>query len=82
MPVAIVVQTTAERVLDLPLPRDMPGTGTARYRRTLEPAWLSEHPASTVATYEVSEDAGRLAPERSPRDEEIREVLESLGYVR
>ena len=60
----------------------MSGTGTARYRRALRPDWLEDHPASTVATYDVSDDDRELAPERSPRDEEIREVLESLGYVR
>lgn len=69
-------------LLDLPLPRDLPGTGTARYRRTLRSEWLESHSASTVATYETPDDGGELAPERSPRDGEIREVLESLGYVR
>ncbi len=69
-------------LLDLPLPRDLSGTGTARYRRALRAGWLDTHPASTIATYEVSDEDRELAPERSPRDEEIREVLESLGYVR
>lgn len=68
-------------LLDLPLARDLPGTGTARYRRALDPAWLESHPVATVATYDETDD-GSMEAVASPKDEEIREVLESLGYIR
>lgn len=68
------------RLLDMPLADDMPGSATGTYRTALSQQFLDAHPAARIATYET------IAPPShesiaSPKDDEIREVLESLGYV-
>jgi hypothetical protein len=68
-------------LLDLPLPQDLAGSRSLRFRRAIRPGFWQRHPASTIASYG---DRGTVAspPRSSPRDDEIREVLRSLGYVR
>ncbi|RMH16166.1 MAG: hypothetical protein D6696_18825, partial [Acidobacteria bacterium] len=67
-------------LLDMPLPDDMPGARSGRYRRALSDAFLSTHPVSRIASYEGLATADYEALE-SPEDERIRRALESLGYV-
>ncbi|MCP4661727.1 MAG: hypothetical protein GY856_40515 [bacterium] len=68
-------------LLEMPLPGDMPGTRSGGYRTALSRDFLSAHPAGRIATYETPQGAAH-EPIGNPRDEEIKEVLRSLGYIR
>jgi len=68
------------RLLAMPLPDDMPGARTEACREALSPAFLDASPAVRIATYETRGAASYESIE-SPKDDEIREVLKSLGYV-
>ncbi len=68
------------RLLDMPLPDDMPGSRSGTYRSALSSDFLDAHPDLRIATYETSRPVSHESVE-SPKDEEIRKVLESLGYV-
>lgn len=66
------------RLLDLPLPEDLPGTRAGGYQRVLDPEWAAENPERRVATY-----GERHAVDTTPveDDAEVRDLLRSLGYV-
>jgi hypothetical protein len=68
------------RLLDLPLPDDMPGARTAAYERVLAPHFLKTHPLTHVRTYERGAPADERALE-SEQDEQMKDVLRSLGYI-
>ena len=45
-------------------------------------AFLGRHAVAYIDSYEVEgEDAGDLSPVESPVDDEIKEMLRSLGYI-
>ncbi|MEM8931025.1 MAG: alkaline phosphatase family protein [Acidobacteriota bacterium] len=66
------------RLLDLPLPEDLPGTIAGRYQQALDPAWAAAHAERRVATYGRSR---RDAATPIEDDAELRDLLETLGYV-
>jgi hypothetical protein len=67
-------------LLDLPLPEDMPGTGTAGYRAALPESLLALRPPARRTTYETGRRQN-IDPVESPIDEQIKEQLRSLGYI-
>jgi len=68
------------RLLGMPLPDDMPGARTGAYRAALTAEFLDASPAVRIPTYETL-SAPSHESVASPKDDEIREVLKSLGYV-
>lgn len=74
------VAPTVLALLGLPVPRDMDG-------RPLTGAWQRDHlagnPVQYVDTYEIegASEGGDSEPVQSPVDEEIKEMLRSLGYI-
>ncbi|MBN2565839.1 MAG: alkaline phosphatase family protein, partial [Candidatus Eisenbacteria bacterium] len=63
----------------LPVARDMDGRPLTE---ALERGFLDQHPVLYVDTYEIPGDVGGDAqPVQSPVDEEIKEMLRSLGYI-
>lgn len=68
------------RLLDMPLPEDMPGTATGAYRAALSREFLDAHPEMRIATYETLAEASHESI-ASPKDDELRELLKSLGYI-
>lgn len=66
------------RLLRLPVAENMPAARTGRYRRALDPAWRDEHPEHRISTWETGD---REASDEVLRNEEVEEVLRSLGYV-
>jgi len=63
----------------LPVARDMDGRPLTEM---MTDAFLEEHPIVYIDTYEVGEPAeGDEAPIESPVDDEIKEMLRSLGYI-
>lgn len=66
------------RLLRLPVAENMPGARTGRYRRALDPTWRATHPEHRIATWETGD---RGASDEVLRNEEVEEVLRSLGYV-
>lgn len=68
------------RLLAMPLPDDMPGARSGNYRSALSPTFLDASPDVRIATYETLAAPSHESIE-SPKDDEIREVLKSLGYV-
>jgi hypothetical protein len=70
------------RLLDLPLAEDMPGTRRGAWRRLLTPGFRASHPTRRIASYGTAGAAGDERSLASPRDEEIKRVLRSLGYIR
>lgn len=80
----LTVYDVAPLVLHLtgmPVPLDMPSGESGAYRAALSGDWLRQHPVDRVATYEGSGD-GPLHGDESPLDDQIREQLKSLGYIR
>lgn len=68
------------RLLNLPLPADMPRHDNPEWRSTLTPAFLALHPESTIPTYETARRE-EFTPVESPIDDQIKEQLRSLGYI-
>jgi predicted AlkP superfamily phosphohydrolase/phosphomutase len=62
----------------LPVGRDMDGKPLAA---AIDPAFLARHPVAYVDTYETGGDAGESEPIESPIDDEVKEMLRSLGYI-
>lgn len=80
----LTVYDVAPLVLHLtgmPVPLDMPSGESGAYRAAVSGGWLREHPVGRVATYEGA-GGGPLQGDESPLDDEIREQLKSLGYIR
>jgi predicted AlkP superfamily phosphohydrolase/phosphomutase len=74
------VAPTILALFGLPVPRDMDG-------RPLTEAWhpdfLAGNPIDYIDTYEIdaASEGGGTEPVQSPVDEEIKEMLRSLGYI-
>lgn len=68
------------RLLNLPLPEDMPGTLTGTYQDSLSRAFLGAQPELRIATYGAWAAASQT-PQESSQDEEIKELLRDLGYI-
>jgi hypothetical protein len=67
-------------LLAMPLPEDLPGVRTATYRDALDPAFLADHPPAFIPSY-GARAAGSLQELEGENEEEIKDVLRSLGYV-
>ncbi len=67
-------------LLNMPLPRDLPGVRAGNYRQALDPVFLEEHSGEFIATY-GRRDPSAASPMENPKDEEIKDVSRSLGYV-
>jgi len=74
------VAPLALRLLSLPVPDDMIATDAGQYENTLTSAFVTEQPEVRIASYETGEvrDHGAIDSEL---DEEIVDVLRSLGYI-
>ena len=62
----------------LPVGRDMDGKPLVA---AIDQAFLARHPVAYVDTYETAGDTGDTEPVASPVDEEVKEMLRSLGYI-
>lgn len=62
----------------LPVGRDMDGKPLVA---AIDQAFLARHPVAYVDTYETAGDTGDAEPVASPIDEEVKEMLRSLGYI-
>lgn len=72
------VTPTVLCVLGLPAGRDMDGRPlTSAFERD----FTDRFPVSYIDTYEIGERAASAGPTESPVDEEIKELLRSLGYI-
>ncbi|MFH1502320.1 MAG: alkaline phosphatase family protein [Candidatus Eisenbacteria bacterium] len=72
------ITPTVLAALGLPAARDMDGRPlTAAF----EQAFVDENPIAYIDTYETGEKATSDGPEESPVDDEIKELLKSLGYI-
>ncbi len=67
-------------LLGLPLPEDMPGTGTGHYRQALNEAFLNTKPVRKIPSYEpLNRKMG--TSEVNPQEDAVKKELESLGYL-
>lgn len=72
------ITPTVLTALGLPTARDMDGRPlTAVFQQS----FLDRHPVSYVDTYEIGERVRSDGPSESPVDDEIKEMLRSLGYI-
>jgi len=63
----------------LPVARDMDGRPLTQ---VMSSTFLERHPVVYIDTYEVGDAPdGDLTPIESPVDDEIKEMLRSLGYI-
>lgn len=62
----------------LPIGRDMDGKPLVA---AIDDAFLARHPVGYVDTYETAGEAGGAEPVTSPIDDEVKEMLRSLGYI-
>lgn len=70
-------------LLGLPLADDLPGVATGAYLEALDPAWLAAHPQAALGRVpSYGPRAADHAPVAGPRDDELRDALRSLGYIR
>jgi predicted AlkP superfamily phosphohydrolase/phosphomutase len=72
------VTPTVLALSGLPIGRDMDGKPLVA---AIDRAFLARHPVAYVDTYESQEDAGDTEPVASPIDDEVKEMLRSLGYI-
>jgi Tfp pilus assembly protein PilF/predicted AlkP superfamily phosphohydrolase/phosphomutase len=75
------ITPTVLALLGLPVAEDMDGRPILD---AFEPSFLASHPVRYVPTYEsssVAASSGRPAPSDPQGDQELRERLESLGYL-
>jgi hypothetical protein len=62
----------------LPVGRDMDGKPLTA---AIDQAFLARHPVAYVDTYETAGGGGDSEPIESPIDDEVKEMLRSLGYI-
>jgi predicted AlkP superfamily phosphohydrolase/phosphomutase len=62
----------------LPVARDMDGRPLTE---AMTSSFLDESPVVYIETYEVDGEGGESSPVESPVDDEIKEMLRSLGYI-
>ena len=62
----------------LPVGRDMDGKPLVA---AIDQAFLARHPVTYLDTYEVAGAGGDTEPVESPMDDEVKEMLRSLGYI-
>jgi hypothetical protein len=67
-------------LLDLPIPQDLPSGRSGSYRRALAASFLAEHAGRTIPSYGPRQGGGGEEA-LHPQDQEIKEVLRSLGYL-
>jgi predicted AlkP superfamily phosphohydrolase/phosphomutase len=72
------VTPTVLALSGLPIGRDMDGKPLTS---AIDPAFLERHPIGYVDTYESRIESGDAEPVPSPVDEEVKEMLRSLGYI-
>jgi hypothetical protein len=74
------ITPTILEILGLPVARDMDGRPLTE---AFDTAFATQHPPTYIDTYEVDTGvaAGDSLPVQSPVDEEIKEMLRSLGYI-
>ena len=73
------VAPTVLALARLPVPRDMDGRPLTE---AMIPVFLEQHPVGYIETYEIpGETEGDVLPVESPVDDEIKEMLRSLGYI-
>jgi predicted AlkP superfamily phosphohydrolase/phosphomutase len=72
------VTPTVLALSGLPVGRDMDGKPLVA---AINDAFLARHPVAYVDTYETGGDAGDTEPVTSPIDDEVKEMLRSLGYI-
>lgn len=72
------VTPTVLALAGLPVGRDMDGKPLTA---AIDPAFLQRHPIAYVDTYESQVESGDAEPVPSPVDEEVKEMLRSLGYI-
>jgi predicted AlkP superfamily phosphohydrolase/phosphomutase len=63
----------------LPVGRDMDGKPLTE---AIVPSFLKAHPVAYIDTYETGEPSGDQEPVKSPVDDEMKEMLRSLGYIK
>lgn len=68
------------RLFEMPLPDDMPGVRSERYRQALSRDFLAGSEPLHIATYETARHGSNESVE-SPNADEIKDVLKSLGYI-
>lgn len=67
-------------LLAMPVPDDLPAARSGSYLAALDPGFLASHPPERIATYGSAEAPSHENLE-NPQQEEIKDVLRSLGYV-
>jgi predicted AlkP superfamily phosphohydrolase/phosphomutase len=73
------ITPTVLALAGLPVARDMDGRPLTEM---MSDGFVSEHPVVYIDTYEVAgESGGDESPVESPVDDEIKEMLRSLGYI-
>lgn len=72
------VTPTVLALSGLPVGRDMDGKPLVA---AIDQAFLARHPVAYVDTYETGAASGDADPVASPIDEEVKEMLRSLGYI-
>ena len=72
------VTPTILALLGVPVGRDMDGVPLVS---AFEPSLLKARPITYVDTYEMGDRMTPGGPVESPVDDEIRELLKSLGYI-
>ena len=72
------VAPTALALLGVPVGLDMDGSPLVA---ALTPSFLEQHPITHVDTYETDDRIRPQGTSESPVDEEIKELLKSIGYV-
>ncbi len=72
------ITPTLLAAVGLPAARDMDGRVLTE---VFTDDYLAAHPVTMIDTYETGERAGGEEPIESPVDEEIKEMLRSLGYI-
>jgi predicted AlkP superfamily phosphohydrolase/phosphomutase len=80
-PSVLDITPTLLALYGLPVADDMDGKVLVG---AIDPAFLSTHPVQRTETYETAEtkQAESEAPAKSPIDDEVRERLRSLGYLK
>jgi hypothetical protein len=80
-PSVLDITPTILALWGMPVADDMDGRVLTE---AIDPAFLGEHPVTSIATYEPEEGSsgnGSEEPIESSLDEEVRERLRALGYI-
>jgi arylsulfatase A-like enzyme len=72
------VAPTVLALSGLPVGRDMDGKPLVA---AIDDAFLARRPVAYVDTYETAGEEGDAEPVTSPIDDEVKEMLRSLGYI-